>query len=379
MRILPTLLCALGTVSALDINAFMAKLKVDHGLKTKDRSGKKSDRRNSAPDVPSAVQPSEDQSKSAKKLARKSNRSTQPPATTKPRPTTTRPQPVTTRRVPPTRRVVGKRPIGKRPVYRRPIGRQTGRPIAAGKATRRPTVRGRFRPVTRGTTQRPRVTSAPVTKPTQEVDIIAPEVLARRHFKAPSVLSAGGRLFGYRSLTDDIVEKEKVTQTPFPSSNFEIAVKNSQVFSARQWTFGSGRSNLATSCWTCQGRSYSDCLNNGSAQTCGADQSACFVREYTQSESNIIVYMGCQNMFQCVKDFNNNSPSVADGRGTQPTVVGYERYGHYSTAASCVPGVAGSVCHQCCAGSDNCNSSWATTAMSTINEWTANSHTQNQT
>jgi len=63
-------------------------------------------------------------------------------------------------------------------------------------------------------------------------------------------------------------------------------------------------------------------LNNGSAQTCGADQSACFVREYTQSASNIIVYMGCQNMFQCVKDFNNNSPSVADGRGTQPTVVG---------------------------------------------------------
>ena len=104
-------------------------------------------------------------------------------------------------------------------------------------------------------------------------------------------------------------------------------------------------------------------------------------------------------MFQCVKDFNNNSPNVADARGTQPTVVGesfyldfpnfeilsinmilgYERYGHYSTAASCVPGVAGSVCHQCCAGSDNCNSSWASTAMTTINEWTANSHTQNQT
>lgn len=374
MRILPTLLCALGTVSALDINAFMAKLRTDQGVKTKDRSAKKSDRRNSAPAAYRPVQPSGDQSKSAKKLARKNNRSTQPPATTQPRPTTTRPQPVTTRRVPPTRRVVGKRPLGKRPVYRRP----TGRPIAAGKATRRPTVRGRFRPVTRGTTKRPRVTNPPVTTPV--VDLIAPEVLARRHFKAPSVLSAGGRLFGYKSLTEDIVEKEKVQhKTPFPTSDFEIAVQDSQVFSARQWTFGSGRSNLATSCWTCQGRSYADCLNNGSAQTCGADQSACFVREYTQSASNIIVYMGCQNMFQCVKDFNNNSPSVADGRGTQPTVVGYERYGHYSTAASCVPGVAGSVCHQCCAGSDNCNSSWASTAMSTINEWTSNTHTQNQT
>lgn len=149
MRILPTLLCALGTVSALDINAFMAKLRTDQGVKTKDRSAKKSDRRNSAPAAYRPVQPSGDQSKSAKKLARKNNRSTQPPATTQPRPTTTRPQPVTTRRVPSTRRVVGKRPLGKRPVYRRP----TGRPIAAGKATRRPTVRGRFRPVTRGTTK----------------------------------------------------------------------------------------------------------------------------------------------------------------------------------------------------------------------------------
>ena len=86
------------------------------------------------------------------------------------------------------------------------------------------------------------MTSPPVTTPV--VDIIAPEVLARRHFKAPSVLSAGGRLFGYRSLTDDIVEKEKVTkghETPFPTSDFEIAVQDSQVFSSRQWTFGSGR------------------------------------------------------------------------------------------------------------------------------------------
>ena len=84
------------------------------------------------------------------------------------------------------------------------------------------------------------MTTPPATTPV--VDLIAPEVLARRHFKAPSVLSAGGRLFGYRSITDDIVEKEKSdTKTPFPTSEFEIAVQDSQVFSARQWTFGSGR------------------------------------------------------------------------------------------------------------------------------------------
>ena len=84
------------------------------------------------------------------------------------------------------------------------------------------------------------MTNPPVTTPV--VDLIAPEVLARRHFKAPSVLSAGGRLFGYKSLTEDIVEKEKVQhKTPFPTSDFEIAVQDSQVFSARQWTFGSGR------------------------------------------------------------------------------------------------------------------------------------------
>ena len=157
MRILPTLLCALGTVSALDINAFMAKLKADSDrpeLKEKNRSAKKSDRRNSAPaDIASIRSPEQDQSKSAKKLARKQNRSTQPPATTRTQPTTTRPQPTTTRRVPPTRRVVGKRPVGKRPAYRPAYRRPTGRPIAAGKATRRPTVRGRFRPTTRGTTQ----------------------------------------------------------------------------------------------------------------------------------------------------------------------------------------------------------------------------------
>ena len=84
------------------------------------------------------------------------------------------------------------------------------------------------------------MTNPPVTTPV--VDLIAPEVLARRHFKAPSVLSAGGRLFGYKSLTEDIVEKEEVShKTPFPTSDFEIAVQDSQVFSARQWTFGSGR------------------------------------------------------------------------------------------------------------------------------------------
>lgn len=68
---------------------------------------------------------------------------------------------------------------------------------------------------------------------------IAPELLARRHFKAPSVLSAGGRPFGYQSLTDDIIEKEEVKQTPFPTSDFEIAVPDSEVFSSRQWNFGS--------------------------------------------------------------------------------------------------------------------------------------------
>ena len=141
MRILPTLLCALGTVSALDINAFMAKLKTNSDIDLKTKS-KKSDRRNSAPADFASFQKVD--SKSAKK-ARKQNRSTQPPATTRPRPTTTRTQPPpTTRRVPPTRRVVGKRPLGKRPVYRRP----TGRPLGAGKTTRRPTVRGRFRPTT---------------------------------------------------------------------------------------------------------------------------------------------------------------------------------------------------------------------------------------
>jgi hypothetical protein len=211
------------------------------------------------------------------------------------------------------------------------------------------------------------------------IDYLTPEILARRHFKAPSLLSAGGRLFGYKSMTDDIVEIEKTKLTPFPESNFEIAIPQKQVFSARQWSFGSGRSNLAASCWTCQGRSYAQCLSNGAAQTCGADQTGCFVREYTQSDGQLIVYMGCQNLIQCVKDFNNNSPAVADGRTNQPAVAGYERYGHYSTAASCVPGQAGSVCHQCCAGSDNCNSSWASTALSTITEWTNRSHTQNQT
>ena len=31
-------------------------------------------------------------------------------------------------------------------------------------------------------------------------------------------------------------------------------------------------------------------------------------------------------MFQCVKDFNNNSPNVADSRGTQPDVVGKSNF-----------------------------------------------------
>jgi len=137
-----------------------------------------------------------------------------------------------------------------------------------------------------------------------------------------------------------------------------------------------GRGSLSTqSCWTCSEYSYADCLNNGSSTTCLGDHSACYAREYVRAPGDVVVHMGCENIFQCASDFNDNDPVASEGL-IYPNIAGLTRYGHRSLSAKCRPGDAGSVCHQCCADGDNCNQDWVNTPMTTIAEWVNNSRTQ---
>jgi len=137
-----------------------------------------------------------------------------------------------------------------------------------------------------------------------------------------------------------------------------------------------GRGSLSTqSCWTCSEYSYADCLSNGSSTTCLGDHSACYAREYVRAAGDVVVHMGCENIFQCASDFNDNDPVASEGL-IYPNIAGLTRYGHRSLSAKCRPGEAGSVCHQCCADGDNCNQDWVNTPMTTIAEWVNNSRTQ---
>jgi hypothetical protein len=137
-----------------------------------------------------------------------------------------------------------------------------------------------------------------------------------------------------------------------------------------------GRGSLATqSCWSCSEYGYDDCLNNGSSTTCLGDHSSCYVREYVRATGDVVVHMGCENIFQCAHDFNDNDPVASEGL-IYPNVAGLTRFGHRSLAAKCQPGEPGSVCHQCCADGEDCNKDWVTTPMTTISEWVNNSRTQ---
>ena len=132
------------------------------------------------------------------------------------------------------------------------------------------------------------------------------------HIKIASPLSAGGRFFGYKSIVDDIPQAQAV-KSPFDidGKGVKMAMKEKQVFGRGSYARSSSKT---TQCFSCQGQSYSDCLSAGQTEQCMSDETSCFVREYTQEGGIVGVYMGCQNVFQCVSDFNANSPPQAQGK-----------------------------------------------------------------
>ena len=145
----------------------------------------------------------------------------------------------------------------------------------------------------------------------------ATSTLARKvnnepHIKIASPLSAGGRFFGYKSIVDDIPQAQPV-KSPFDidGSGVKMAMKEKQVFGRGSYARSSSKT---TQCFSCQGQSYADCLSDGQTEQCMSDETSCFVREYTQEGGIVGVYMGCQNVFQCVSDFNANSPPQAQGK-----------------------------------------------------------------
>lgn len=182
--------------------------------------------------------------------------------------------------------------------------------------------------------------------------------------------SKGGNMFGFKSMKLDMPDAFFVN-SPFMGGGVEMALEEAEVYSARGVINRFGRTRLGEkTCWSCAASSYDECASTGSSATCINDETACYVREYTQAGGQIMVYMGCQNVFQCVKDFNHNDPNAQAGRGTQPEVKGYHSI--YSTAAACRPGETASVCHQCCANTNNCNADWATSTLQSISEWVDN-------
>ena len=207
-----------------------------------------------------------------------------------------------------------------------------------------------------------RTTARPKTSPSNV------KMLSRKenHIKIASPLSAGGRFFGYKSMVEDI-PTVPISQTPFDidGTGVKMAMSEKQVFGRGSY----GRNaQKTTRCFSCQGSTYSECFNAGQTQTCMSDETSCYVREYTQANGVVGVYMGCQNIFQCVSDFNANAPATSQGIEI-PDIAGLSMRGAYSVTALCKPGEAGSVCHQCCSQGDDCNRSWAQTQLDTLNEW----------
>merc|ERR1711990_1253995 len=179
-------------------------------------------------------------------------------------------------------------------------------------------------------------------------DVEVDPVILQYRKKESAPLAAGGRLFGYKSLTESLPEIKTDVSPFYLKSDFKIGVptmgQNNRLMEQSE----------VSSCWKCVASSYSDCLIEGKEEVCegASGQSACYVREYTQSDGIEKVYMGCQPIHQCVKDFKQNKGLVSG-----LTVKGHQQ------SDQCRPGAPGSVCHQCCSTADECNASWITNIL----------------
>lgn len=183
-------------------------------------------------------------------------------------------------------------------------------------------------------------------KITEDIEVDPLILQYRKKESAP--LAAGGRLFGYKSLTESLPDITTDVSPFYLKSDFKIGVpemgQNNRLMDQSE----------VSSCWKCAAGSYSDCLIEGHEEVCEgtSGQSACYVREYTQSNGIEKVYMGCQPIHQCVKDFKQNKGMVSG-----LTVKGHQR------SDQCRPGAPGSVCHQCCSTVNECNASWITNIL----------------
>lgn len=216
------------------------------------------------------------------------------------------------------------------------------------------------------TVEKKRPPTAATIRATKPAPIATLNRKVNNHVKIAAPLSAGGRFFGYKSMVNDIPAAPAIT-SPFDidGQGVKMAMSEKQVFGRGTYARSSSKTSR---CFSCQGGTYESCLAAGKVETCMSDETACFVREYTQQNGIVGVYMGCQNVFQCVSDFNANAPATSQGL-EMPDIAGLTVRGGYSTSAACKPGEAGSVCHQCCSQGDECNRAWVQTQLDTLAEW----------
>lgn len=194
-----------------------------------------------------------------------------------------------------------------------------------------------------------RIDSSKYSELAKKIEDVEVDPLILQYRKKESApLAAGGRLFGYKSLAESLPEIKTDVSPFYLKSDFKIGVptmgQNNRLMDQSE----------VSSCWKCVANSYSDCLIEGNEEVCegASGQSACYVREYTQSDGIEKVYMGCQPIHQCVKDFKQNKGLVSG-----LTVKGHQQ------SDQCRPGAPGSVCHQCCSTADECNASWITNIL----------------
>ena len=194
-----------------------------------------------------------------------------------------------------------------------------------------------------------RIDSSKYSELAKKIEDVEVDPLILQYRKKESApLAAGGRLFGYKSLAESLPEIKTDVSPFYLKSDFKIGVptmgQNNRLMDQSE----------VSSCWKCVANSYSDCLIEGHEEVCegASGLSACYVREYTQSDGIEKVYMGCQPIHQCVKDFKQNKGLVSG-----LTVKGHQQ------SDQCRPGAPGSVCHQCCSTADECNASWITNIL----------------
>merc|ERR1712142_86858 len=112
---------------------------------------------------------------------------------------------------------------------------------------------------------------------------------------------------------------------------------------------------------------------NGAQAYCEGEQFHCFVAEKMHYGVVVQVEMGCKQDNACYREWSLNDRGY-NGGNTMPDIAGFN-FGQFATNTykQCFPGDANqdvSICRQCCS-TNNCNSGWKTTPLTSEAEWMA--------